>query len=278
MGVTIGIDIGGSATKIVGFDARGRLLEPMTVKASDPITATYGALGKFTLENNLKLDDISKVVKTGAGSEAFSEPIYGLDCERVSEFPCIGRGGLYLCGLDEAIVVSMGTGTAFIHAKRGGEMTHLGGTGVGGGSLRGLSHKIIDADNVPNIIELASSGNLANVDLRISDISRGNGVGNMADDVTAANFGNLSDLATREDLALGLVNMILETIGMLAVFAAKANNIRDIVLTGNMSNIPQNARVIDMLTKLHDVNFITPKNSEYATAAGAALGVVDRTI
>ena len=42
----------------------------------------------------------------------------------------IGLGGLYLSGLDKALCVSMGTGTALVNATAGQEMVYLGGTGV----------------------------------------------------------------------------------------------------------------------------------------------------
>ena len=141
----LGIDVGGSTTKIVGFDEKGRLIEPMFIQANDQITSIYGAFGKFTMENSLELSDIDKVLMTGAGSSFIDKPIYSLDCRKVSEFECVGRGGLYLSGLDEAIVVSMGTGTALIHATNKNGITkteYLGGTGVGGGTLLGLSRKI----------------------------------------------------------------------------------------------------------------------------------------
>ncbi len=51
----IGIDVGGSTTKIVGFTDEGTLIEPLFVKATDPVTSVYGALGKFTSENGLAL-------------------------------------------------------------------------------------------------------------------------------------------------------------------------------------------------------------------------------
>ena len=50
MGVVVGIDIGGSTTKIVGFDEKKNLIHPMFVTADDPITSIYGAFGKFTDE------------------------------------------------------------------------------------------------------------------------------------------------------------------------------------------------------------------------------------
>ena len=125
MSVVIGIDIGGSSTKIVGFAAKNdgwELIEPQLIKANDPITATYGAFGKFTDENNLSISDISKVMMTGVGASHVKHNLYGLDCERVAEFDSIGRGGLYLSNMSEALVVSMGTGTAMVHARADGTM------------------------------------------------------------------------------------------------------------------------------------------------------------
>ena len=63
MGFVIGIDVGGSTTKIVGFkaDENGKpkeLIAPQFVRATDPITSIYGALGKFTHQNGLALSDI----------------------------------------------------------------------------------------------------------------------------------------------------------------------------------------------------------------------------
>ena len=273
MGIIIGIDVGGSTTKIVGFDGDKRLIAPMTVRATDPITSIYGAFGKFTAANCLPLTDIKKVAVTGAGSSYIAEPIYGLPCETVPEFASVGRGGLYLSCIEEAIVVSMGTGTAFIHAVRGGEIKPLGGTGVGGGTMMGLAKKLLDMDDVSNILKLAEQGDLDRVDLRVRDITPHKIMSGMPDDFTASNFGKLSDLATREDLALGILNMILETIGMLSVFAAQAAGLTDVVLTGNMSVIPSAGRVFGTLSALFGLNFIIPDKAEYSTAIGAALSV-----
>jgi hypothetical protein len=151
MSVIIGIDIGGSSTKIVGFSAKGKeweLIEPQIVKANDPVTSTYGAFGKYTDENNLAISDISKVMMTGVGASHVKNSLYGLKCQRVAEFDSIGRGGTYLSGLSEALVVSMGTGTAMVHAMADGRMKYLGGTGVGGGTLMGLSRLLLNADTI----------------------------------------------------------------------------------------------------------------------------------
>ena len=111
MSVIVGIDIGGSTTKIVGFDRDRKLIQPMFVRATDPITSVYGAFGKFTSENGLGIEDIDKVMITGVGSTQIKKPLYGLQCEHVKEFEFVGLGGLYLSRLKRAVIVSMGTGT-----------------------------------------------------------------------------------------------------------------------------------------------------------------------
>jgi len=273
MRTIIGIDVGGSTTKIVAAK-NNTLLNPILVSANDPITSIYGAFGKFTNENSLELSDVNKVVITGVGASYVDKPIYGLKCESVSEFECFGRGGLYLSGLDEAIVVSMGTGTANVYSKKVGDKIvneYLGGTGVGGGTMVGLSKKMLNMDNVEHILELAEDGNLDNVDLKVKDIYKHIKDNSLPQNLTASNFGKLSDVATDSDVALAIINMIFETAAMLAVFASRMKNTKNVVLTGNLSNFKLAKTIFPELGKLFDTNFIIPDNSQFATAIGAAL-------
>ncbi len=277
MRTVIGIDVGGSTTKIVGMkkDGVGRveLIEPQFVRATDAITSAYGAFGKFTTQNEIGLSDINQVLMTGVGASFIDKPIYSLPCRKVSEFTSVGLGGLYLSGLDEAIVVSMGTGTAFIHAKKVGERTeikYLGGTGVGGGTLIGLSKKMLGVDTVEHIEQLCEEGDLANVDLRIKDISGDNSF-QINEDITASNFGKLSDIANKHDIALGIANMVAETIAMLGIFAARNYGLGKVVLTGNLTSIKAITRVFESLEENFGVSFLVPENSQYATVIGAAL-------
>ena len=272
--IIIGIDIGGSTTKIVGFDTSvpfTRLIQPLFVRAADPITSIYGAFGKFLDENDLTLGDIEKVMVTGAGSSYLSRPIYGLPSEPIAEFKSIGLGGLYLSGLDRAIIASCGTGTALVYAEDGKDPLYLGGTGVGGGTLVGLSKKMLGMDNVDHISDLAKGGSLDRVDLKIKDITKTDIVPGFSDIMTASNFGQVSDLATREDIACGIINMVFETIGMVSIFAARNYGIRDVVLTGNLSRVPQAESVFATLNRMFDMNFSIPENSAFGTVIGAAL-------
>ena len=272
--VIIGIDVGGSTTKIVGFDTTngGReLIEPLFVRAADPITSVYGAFGKFTDINALTLSDIDKVMITGVGSSYVKKDIYSLNCHILPEFDCIGLGGLYLCSYDKAIIASLGTGTALVYAEKGSRPLYLGGTGVGGGTLVGLSKKLLGMDTVSHIEELAKSGDLRNVDLKINDITKQDIVPGFADTMTASNFGNVSDIATKSDLALALINMVFETVGMVCVFAARNYSLKNVVLTGNLTSVSQAPEIFENLNRMFDMNFIIPKYAQFGTVIGAAL-------
>ncbi len=274
MSVVIGIDIGGSTTKIVGFrkDGEGKeLLPPFLVSAADPITSMYGAFGKFLSENSLSLAEIERVMMTGVGASFREKAIYDLATEGVQEFRGTGLGGLYLSGLSRAIVVSMGTGTALVYAEEGKEMEYLGGTGVGGGTLVGLAKRLLQIETPEHLDLLAKDGDLSRVDLRIGDFAKSAPIETMSKDLTASNFGKVSDMATKEDMALGLLNMVYETIGMMAIFAARGRGIRDVVLTGNLAATRYASLLFPRLSELFGVNFIIPEGAQFATVIGTAL-------
>lgn len=274
----IGIDVGGSTTKIVGFrnsvsDNTSELISPFLVRATDPITSIYGAFGRFTSENSLSLQDIDKIMITGVGATHLDHPIFSLKCQSVPEFSAVGLGGLYLSGLNEAIVVSMGTGTALVHAKRNGDtaqVNYLGGTGVGGGTLLGLTRKMTGIDTIEHIEEICHCGNLDNVDLRVKDISNNVEYTGVNENLTAANFGKLSDMASSGDIALGVANMVAETIAMMSVFTARGHGLKNVVLIGNLTTIKPIRDVFNNLDSF-GINFIIPENASFGTVIGAAL-------
>lgn len=281
MSIVVGIDVGGSATKIVGLKKgeEGYLLvEPQKVRANDPVTSIYGAFGGFIDKNELSITDIEKVMITGVGSSFVKRNIYGISSEWVREFDSIGRGGLYLSGLKEALVVSMGTGTAIVHASPS-EIKYLGGTGVGGGTLVGLSKLLLQAESVDHLAEQVELGDLSNVDLCIRDITHKDSASELAGDLTVANFGKVSDLASRQDVAAGILNLVLETVGMIAIFAAQSVGVRDIVLTGNLTTLDacrDKFRDFCGMSEKYGVNFIIPPYSAYATVIGTALQGLDK--
>ena len=266
--MVLGIDVGGSTTKIVGLSSKEHCIGMMQVEAKDQLTSAFGAFGKFTAAHCLKLGDIRQIVVTGVGA-SYLQGMYDIPTKRVNEFLAIGLGGLRLAGLDSAIIVSVGTGTALVRAQ-GGEITHLGGSGVGGGTLQKLAARFAGASSFDSITALAAQGDLGAVDLRLGDISREK-IGNLPPDTTVSNFGNLKDNATSADIVRGLVNMIFESVGMMAVFATLQDNIDDVVLIGSLSTIDQVKDVLDNLSNMYPIRFHIPPDAIYATAVGAAL-------
>lgn len=270
MSVILGIDIGGSTTKIVGLRPDGSHIAMHRVQAQDPITSLYGALGNFLFTNGLQLSDVDSIALTGVGASYVDGDIYGIPTEKVDEFAAVGTGGLALSGQEKAVVISMGTGTAFIWAEKGGKIRHLCGSGVGGGTLAGLCSKLCGTRKYAQIVKLAADGDINNIDLTVGDITR-NSHPSLPLDITAANFGNVSDSATAGDFAAGAINMVLQSIGTTAVMACRACGCETVVATGFMSTLPQAPECFALFTRLHGVRFIIPENATFATSIGAAL-------
>ena len=63
MKISIGIDVGISTTKIVGI-REGKVVKPLRIKATDPVTSLYGAFGKYLYDNKIDLSDVERVMPT----------------------------------------------------------------------------------------------------------------------------------------------------------------------------------------------------------------------
>ncbi len=77
--------------------------------------------------------------------------------------------------------------------------------------------------------------------------------------------------ASKSDLSIGILNMICQTIGLLAIFYVKNDDIKDIVLTGTLSKFSVIRQIFDRLELLHNVKFIIPNDSTFATSIGAII-------
>ena len=268
MGIIIGIDVGISTTKIVGLKD-GHITAPTRITAADPITSLYGAFGKYLHDNNIELNDVKQVMLTGVGSAYIKGAVYGLPTQKVEEFVADGLGARYESKLDHTIVVSMGTGTSFVLCD-GDEMRHIGGIGVGGGTLAGLSRLLLNTSDIKAVSALAMQGNTKNVHLLIGDISA-EPLPNLPMDATASILAKAQSDAAKEDIAAGIISMVLQTIGSAAWLSSRGSDIRDFVLIGNLTLLPQCKEVFPPLEQLDKIRYHIPKYSQYCTAIGAAL-------
>ena len=157
----------------------------------------------------------------------------------------------------------------------GKDIRHIGGIGIGGGTLNGLSRLLLKTDDVMEITSLAMKGDISHINLLIGDISA-HPLPGLPMDATASLFANAQGNASREDIALGLICMVLQTVGSATILSSLDSGIRDFVLIGNLTLLPQCKYVFPMMEKLYDVHFIIPKYSEFCTAIGTALYYLDR--
>ena len=270
MSIIIGIDAGISSTKIIGIENGERIMAPMTVKSSDASSAIYGALGKYLNDNDTTLESVDQVMLTGIGAKDLKSPILGRPTAKVDEFIANGMGARFDSGLDHMIVVSMGTGTSLVRVD-GDEIRHIGGIGMGGGSLQGLARLLLGTSNVKEISNMADKGNPAHVNLLIEDICKDE-LGNLTGDATASLFAKvLQRTPDDNDIAAGLIHMVLETIGSAAVLSQLNGGFKDFVLVGGLTELSLCREVFPLMEKLYSVHFHIPKYAPYCTALGAAL-------
>lgn len=268
MKIRIGIDIGSSTTKIVAFEQE-RMLEPMVVQADSQVASLYGAFGRYLYENELELSDVEGVYITGVGSKYVDKPVYGCPTYKVDEFVATGTGGYYLTDKKEVIVVSMGTGS-FIVKVTENEMKHLGGVGLGGGTICGLSSIMLNTGDINEIAAMSRKGDVAKIDLRIADISKEKLPG-LNLDVTASNFGKADAQSKPEDIAAGIVHMVIENICQAAILASLSTGIKDYILIGGLTKFFECRQIIEAFKSLWDVEITIPEYSDYATAIGAVI-------
>ena len=69
--------------------------------------------------------------------------------------------------------------------------------------------------------------------------------------------------------------MVLQSIGQAAILSALNSPIRNFVLIGNLTQLPQCKEIFPKLEEMYGVRFLIPKYSEYRTAIGAALTYMD---
>jgi len=266
----IGIDLGGSSTKAVALD-RAEIVSNTVVPTTEPLASAIGAMGTLLMKLGKQIGDIEVLAVCGGKSTALPSSILGSKVRKVDEIKAIGLGGIFLSHKKQALVVSMGTGTAIVAARENGmDIEHVGGTGVGGGSLVGLSRRLLNTSDVSLIESLAKKGDLTRVNLRVGDVV-GGPIGKLNPDATASNFGGLRDDATSADIAAGILNVIGEVIGMLAVISARATGLEnDVVLVGRLTKIAPLVEYIVMAGQLFKVTITVPNLAEYCAAVGAA--------
>ena len=294
----LSLDFGGSTLDVVLWDKSMKIQRTWSYESEDfrkakmeeilgKLEVDWGKVGQIYATGGKTYFWINKYQPIGVGM---------IPVKRVDEIEAIGRGGFYLWqrqfkdGLKDLpiLVVSMGTGTCMVKVSRRGQLgkqprqhveqasqiecLHIGGTGIGGGTFLGLARELLKETEVEKLVDWFKKGRKEKVDLSVRDIV-GRNIGIIPADLTASNLGRLSREIEfeREDLAAGMVNLIGQTIAMVAVFAAKSEGISQVVLTGKLTRIEPILGVVKKIGRLYGIKFVKPKRAEIVGAVGAGV-------
>jgi len=266
----VGLDIGASLAKGILLEKDLNITDKYILQVEKPEEAAQKIL-KFFLERGGYNHPITVIAASGGGSKFLGDRFLGLPVKRVDEIKAIGLGGLILAKKSEGLVVSAGTGTAIVAAYEGGSLIrHVCGTAVGGGTIMGLSRRILGVADFNVLEDMALKGNTNNVDLTVGDIV-GGPIGIVPAEATASNLGKLTCESRSEDIAAGIFNMVSQTIGVIAAMAAKAYHLEDnIILVGMLAKSRIISKIICETAKLFGAKVVIPENCEFANALGAA--------
>lgn len=275
MGI-LGIDIGGSGVRAV-------LLNGKKIKCL------------FSKDTSFSLEEIKKVITkykgvptaaTGGGAKKIKKSLGGSFSKKINiidEIAAIGIGGVFLAEKKKTLVVSVGTGTPMVAVKNG-RIEHIGGTGLGGGTLKGFSQLLFKEENLDELERIAKKGKREKIDLKVRDIM-GGAVGIVPADATASNFGKIAfyrakgkscrGASEKSDISQSLFNMVAEVVGTLAFFGAKNYGLeKDIVFCGRVAeNKIIKKRLIETV-KLWGGRALVLEKARYACAIGAAKSLV----
>lgn len=219
--------------------------------------------------------DIESIALTGGHHQLIGNEIDKTPVFHVNEIDAIGEGGFYLSKLDPgipALIVNSGSGTACILAKDG-EFLHCSGTGVGGGTVLGLSKLLLGTTSPQEIQELAKKGSAEGTDLILKDVVSGP-IGLLPTNTTAVNFGKISktvEEVSKEDLAAGIVNLVGQTIARIATSVAMTFQVSNIIVVGRTPSFTSLRKSLKDAALLTNFTPHFPKNAEFASALGALL-------
>lgn len=267
----IGLDVGASLTKIVLVDEGLRIIGYRILPSSDLRGSVLKALNHLLKNDDSAYESEARIIlATGGGSRFLSDKMFKIPFRRIDEIVAIGLGGSTISGKSDCLVVSAGTGTALVVVRDGGRIIkHVGGTGVGGGTIIGLSQRLIGIHDFRILEEMALRGDPGKVDITVSDII-GGPIGILPANATASNFGKISDDTRSEDIVAGIFNLVSQTIAGFAAVAAKAYSLEDsVIVTGMLAKSKIISRIMRETASLFSVDISIPENCDLAGAIGA---------
>lgn len=261
----IGIDAGGTLTKLI-MTHKGQTTSK--IFPTKDMATTFALLGD-TL-------DQAKISVTG-GKAHQVQALLGDHVTIVPEFAAMAAGVRALIKEETTkpegafILTNVGTGTS-IHYMNGEKQERMMGSGVGGGTLLGLSHRLAGTDRYEDVTRRWPEGERGRVDLQVRDIY-GESQSPILGRLTASNFGKPStDEETAEDQLAAVTGMVAETVMLFSIQACQAYQTDDIVYIGSTFTHHQAFRdKINMFTETFGKTPYFLQHGEMSGAWGALL-------
>ena len=116
---------------------------------------------------------------------------------------------------------------------------------------------LLKTDDILQVAKLAEDGDVAHINLLIKDISA-KPLPGLPMDAIASLCGNAKSNASREDIAIGLIWMVLQSICSASILSSLGSGIKDFVMIGNLTLLPQCSRVFPATERLYGVKFHIP--------------------
>ncbi|GLC86915.1 type II pantothenate kinase [Lysinibacillus piscis] len=272
----IGIDAGGTLTKVAYFNEQNELVLE-TFQSSDLLSV------KNWITNQPNIQDIGV---TGGRTEQLLEVIQAMkSVHYIVEFEATLKGVHFLLDKEgyafgRSIVTNIGTGTS-IHYMEGNTHSRVGGTGIGGGTLIGLSALTTGVTDYHDIREMARNGNRSMIDLLVKDIYQGMNTP-IDGQLTASNFGKVGITKSvehpAEDIIATVQGLVGEVITTLSIQYAEEKNVEHIVYIGStLSNNEHLATVIANYTRRKNHTPVLVNDHGFSGAIGALLNIVEHT-
>jgi type II pantothenate kinase len=267
MNMHIGVDAGGTLIKAAYRHHGGTGLRSFPVSELRQVAAWIESM------------DPEAVCVTG-GKAAVLKSLLNRPAAEIVEFEATCNGVRSLLSetnfTEEAyIVTNVGTGTS-LHHVQGHAGQRIGGTGVGGGTLMGLSRLLTGVTDYEQIVKLAAKGSRDRIDLLVRHIYEGSEPP-IPGDLTASNFGNVPPFHTlqsysNEELLASVIGLVGETVATVSVHAAFQCRVSTIVFIGSsfVGNEPLKDKVISY-TKLRGKSPLFLENGQFSGALGALL-------
>lgn len=212
---------------------------------------------------------IRNICVTGGKHLDLPEKFDGLKVLKKNEIDCIGAGAKYLSRLDSNfLVLSCGSGTACVGYKN--EIsTHLGGSGLGGGTIRGLCKLAAQIDDPEEIDELSKKGSQIG-DYVLKDVVSGP-IGYLPEDSIAVHLGNLDMInkLEKEDICRSIIYLVATNIARLAATTAIAAKFNKVLVVGRSPNYSLYMEVLKKWIEYSGIEVIFLEDGEFATAIGA---------